>query len=122
MTMARASASFLMLLAALLLAPLPRGFMPGAADNGVALVICSAGGVSSPVTADFGADHKPRPGAASTDCPFALPALGGAAEPLLPAEPLLLPLELVLVPLAPALVVRLAARLRPPAQAPPAPL
>jgi hypothetical protein len=43
MISARASASFLMLLSALLLAILPRGFMPAAADSGLALVICSAG-------------------------------------------------------------------------------
>jgi hypothetical protein len=105
------------LLAVLLLAALPRGFMPAAGGQGFELVICSADSVLA-MAWDPGLPSPERQ--AEQECPFAL--LPGAL--LLPASveasaamPLWQPLAINILPLTQTWLHP--DRLRPPAQGPP---
>jgi hypothetical protein len=114
----RAYASLLMVLAAMLLAILPRGFMPSASDSGLALVICSAG---EPSTVAFDPHGQAPAGDQGQDCPMAV-----QLAPLLPEPAVFLGAAVFIAvahrshPALQSLAEGSLHHLRPPPQGPPA--
>lgn len=108
------SALIVLLLALLVRAGIPAGYMLAPGDGPVRIVPCA--GIVPP--AGHG-DHQGRDQADRTPCPFAVvahPGLPGAPLVLAPAPPLFTP---VFAPAASADPPRLPASLRPPATGPP---